>query len=713
LHCNRYRIIASFCFLSEYAVLDVVAHIDIESFSTVDLKKCGAYRYAEDETTEVICLGYAFDDDPVHLWITMERDRITEEVENKIRRYVAKMTRGIVYLGLKCPTDLKNHARDGRQFRAHNSNFERIMLRGHAGKRIGFPKTKLSQWYCTAHKAAVHALPRDLERLAKAIKAPHLKDSNGKADMMRITKPRKPSKNNPATRWTIEDHPDKYLSMWKYNVDDVLCERACDEIIPDVTKKERRIFLLDQIINDRGWKVDLDRVADVQHLTAEYKKQLVKKCGKIAKYEDPETGDLLPIRPTQTQKFAEWVRAQGVELENLQAQTIKDALKQPQMPQNVRWALRIRQLHEMKAPAKYTAMERAVCADGALRGMFLIYGGSPGRWSSRIVQLQNLFRPIIKDPEVAIEAFRERDIDWIKTLYSKNPMEIFASCVRGMLIPRRGHDLIFADYAAIEARIVMWLADSKEMLKIFETHGLAYEYTAAKMFRLARDLESLKRQKKEHEMKRFLGKIAVLALGYQGGGAAFVKMAKQYGVEISFEQGEEYKLDWREANPEVADYETGLWANLNNAAIDAVLNPGVTTKTNKLQFRVVNDYLYMRLPSGRKIAYYKPWVEHGELRFMGIDTYTGQWCKQSTYGGKILQNASEGIARDLLTHAMLKLHKTKRYPLLGTIHDELVTEPREGEGDVDEVCEMMCDKEEWAAGLPVRAEGIKAKRYRK
>ena len=228
------------------------------------------------------------------------------------------------------------------------------------------------------------------------------------------------------------------------------------------------------------------------------------------------------------------------------------------------------------------------------------------------------------------------------------------------------------------------------------------------MFDYSTDLESLKGFKEAHPIYRFLGKIAVLALGYQGGQAAFVEMSKQFGSKVKGDQAEQIKIDWREANPEIV----AMWYDLQAAARQAVEDPGTMCATNKLIVKVVGDYLYMRLPSKRKLAYYKPEIRDGEITFMGIDTHTGIWKRGNTYGGKLLQNACEGIARDLMVGAMFKLDKIG-YPILGTVHDEIITEPREGWGSIEEVAEIMCDKPEWADDLPVRAEGVRAKRYRK
>ena len=402
-----------------------ICHADIESFSKVLLPKVGVYRYAEDDSTEILVICYAFDDGPVNIWIP--DPELPTVLLTRINDYVRKY-HGIPHIGLKVPPRLIFHAQQGREFRAHNSQFERVMLNGPPGQRIDFPHTETKQWVCTAAKAASHALPRDLLRVAKALNTPHQKDENGRPDMLRLTKPRKPSKHNPAVRWLPEAVPDKFYNLYTYCIDDVLTERDVDHAAPDLSNREQRLFLLDQKINDRGWMADLNTTADAQHLIGEYKEKLEIRARQI-------TG----FNPTQTEKYVNWIRVQCVQIDDLQKQTVIDILKRKDLPKRVRQALGIRTRHAMKAVAKYTAIERAVCADGALRGMFMFYGASTGRWSSRIVQLQNLFRPVIKDTDVAIELFSHRSIELIETLYPENPMKVFASCIRGMLISRPSH----------------------------------------------------------------------------------------------------------------------------------------------------------------------------------------------------------------------------------------------------------------------------------
>lgn len=672
-------------------------HIDIETFSKVNLKQAGVYRYAEDESTQILCLAYVFDDsmDP-NIWVP---DVTNFALIQKLQDWMAEEhPAGHVHLGLTCPESIRQHAHQKKEFWAHNAMFERIILRSHVGREISFPYVDREQWFCTMVQARENGLPADLGKGAEALECFYQKNENGRPAMLQLSKPRTPSKLNPDTRWTPISVPDKFLKLYEYCVDDVLTEREIHFDCKSITKSEREVYLLDQIINDRGWRIDQKAIDNVRHLIKIYRDKIKIKCRELSGFS-----------PTQNIKLAIWIRKQGIDIPNLQAQTVKDYLKRADVPLKVKQVLRMYSLHNMKAPDKYAAMERAVCSDGCLHGMFNFYGASTGRWSSVIVQLQNLFRPIIDDPEFAIELFDERDIDTIRIWYKQNPMKVFASCVRGMLISREGHDLLFADFSSIEARIVAWMADATEKLEIFNTHGLVYEYTASKIWGYPLDLDSLKRFKKEHPDLRFLGKVAELAFGYQGGQVAGVKMAKQFGADIDADKADAVKWDWRKANKEIVD----MWENVIDAAINAVKKPDTTIRAHRLAFRVIGDYLYMRLPSGRKLAYYKPQIKNEELRYWGIDTYTRQWSLCKTYGGKLVQNAAEGIARDLLVAGMFNLHQTDKYPILGTVHDEVIIEPREGVGSVAEVEELMTRPLSWAEGLPVKAVGERTKRYKK
>jgi DNA polymerase len=607
------------------------------------------------------------------------------------------------YIQKEIPDDLLEYIESGGELRAWNAQFERLVLSGTAGKKVGFPQVPANQWTCTMAKAAAHSIPAALGRAAKAC-GTYPKDPYGHQSMLKLCKPRKPSKLNPATRWTMDAVPEDFQSTFEYCADDVEAESDLDEYIPDLSPNEMRAYHLDQTINDRGIQVDMPRVIDVQILVEECKRRISEKCLKI-------TG----LKPSQTAALSDWIRTeQGYDIENLQSATVRESLLDDNCPKVVKKVLKLYNTHNMKAVSKYVAMERAVADDGRLHGMFVYHGASTGRWTSRIVQLQNLYRSqlVVKDENgeeideayLAIEMFEMRDLDFLEGMFEPHPMKILASCVRGMLIPADGMNLMCLDYAAIEARVIAWLAGQDDVTESFRQGLDIYKVAAAQIYKI--------KYEEVNKDQRFIGKIAILALGYQGGKVAFAKMAKQYGVEVAEEFAEQIKEDWRAGNPCVVK----LWYKMDEAAAAAVANPGATYQAGvgaKVMFKVVGDWLYMRLPSGRRLAYYKPRLAgDGRVTFMGTNTYTRQWCRCDTYGGKLVENAVQAIARDLLLGGMFNL-EDEGYPIVGTVHDEVIMEIPEEFGSLKKAAKLMCKLPKWAKGLPVKAEGFIDKRYHK
>lgn len=349
-------------------------HLDIETYSECDLKKSGAYRYAEDPTTELLCMAYAFDDEPVQLWKPEE----------------------------PFPYRVEEHIGLDREVRAHNAQFERTILTGVAGEKAGFPTLYVEQMVCTAAKCRAMGLPGALANAATAL-GTRPKDDRGRIDMLALSKPR----TGKDKRWTPENAPERFENLYRYCMNDVEVEREIDHLLPDLSEREQRVYRLDQQINDRGVKVDLPFVHAVIALITEYKRRLAEECR-------TQTG----YAPTQTGKLAEWVRAHGYpQLTDLQAGTVNAASRDDACPPEVKRLLRVFSLYNMKAVSKYQTMLQAVCSDGRLRGMFLYHGAGTGRWASLIVQLQNLYRPVIKDVDTAIEAIMLGDLDWLIELY--------------------------------------------------------------------------------------------------------------------------------------------------------------------------------------------------------------------------------------------------------------------------------------------------------
>ena len=665
-------------------------HVDYETYSEVDLPKAGAYRYAEHESTEITVVSYAIDDGPVVLWVPVYTSKYQREAIKK------KIPGTHIHWGTTPPKDF-----DGvTEWRAHNAQFEYVIGNSEAGQRIGFPKTKPGDWVCTAAKAAAHGLPRKLEKACKATNSKHQKGAYGRPAMLKLSRPRKPTKNNPDTRHTLDNAFDDYITLFKYNIDDVLAERELDHIVPDLPKREQTMYVLDMKMNDRGVYIDLQAAKDCLSLMEQYKAKLNARCRKI-------TG----FNATQREKLFNWICEQGVNLENMRAETVRDHLK-TERNKTVRKVLKIYQIHGMKAPSKYKRMINSVCNDGRLHGMFLYYGAGTGRWASTIVQLQNLFRGILDDPDTAIQLYAQRDLKLIEMLYSENPMQIFASTTRGMLCAPKGKILRCADYNSIEGRVTSWLAGQDDKLEIYRTHGKVYEYTAATLFGLPTDLDFLLAMKENHPEERFDGKTSELAFGFQGAVAALNRMAKNAGREYTEDRALELVRAWRTANPMIVK----LWRNLENKAAAAVQNPGKIYATNKLMFKVEGDWLYMRLPSGRRLAYYKPRLVPGKYReavsYMGVDTKTRQYKRVQTYGGRLTENAAQATARDIMAYGWVNLEK-HGYNIIGTVHDELYEETYDNVGSLGEMCELMCAKAKWAEGLPLAAAGWEGPRFKK
>ena len=682
--------------------MDNVAHVDIESFSELPFggpKSVGVYKYAEHLSTEIMCLVFAIDDTAPELWLPFDPT-------NEFHDLVTNEFFIPIHWGRVCPDSLVR----ADQYRAHNSQFERTMLNGRYGQIIGMPRTEIEDWICTAAKAASHNLPRALDKVASAMQLPHQKDKEGHNIMMQLCKPRKPSSKNPDTRWTKERYPEKYLGLYSYCIDDVYTERGIDVALPELPKLEQKVFFLDQLINDRGVRVDTDMVDHARHLIKEAKGQMEERCVEM-------TG----LMPTQTAALKEWI-APKYAIPDLQKQTVEWALEQDDCPTDVKEVLAIRMSHTAKAITKYESIMKSLCDSGKLHGMLLYHGAGTGRWTGLLVQMQNLFTGLDEvDPEQVLKTVPMRDLALMKMLWDMDPLVLLACCIRGVFVADEGHDLLCADLNSIEAIITAWYAGEEEILNIFRTHGKLYEHTAAKMWNMdADDLDVLMTLKKEFPKRRFAGKTATLAFGFGGGGRAYQKFAKRAGMIVDFDEAEEFKHQWRAGRKKTCQF----WYDLEDAAIDAVANPGKVTAAGapgrKVAFKVVGDFLYQRLPSGRRLAYYKPEIDRdGRLEAWGIDTQSRRFMRIQLYGGRLAACAIQGMAADILRRGMFKCEEAG-LPIILTVHDEIVSlaehkviMPGDDDPELDLMCKLMCEPIEWAPDLPVSADGFRDYRYKK
>lgn len=697
-----------------------VCHLDFETYSEADLKRVGAYKYAEHPSTEILIACYAFDDGPVITWIPCwPPGAAIGMLQDRDIRLV---------LGPAVPPELREHIESGGQVRAHNAQFERVIANGTAGRKVNFPRLHAANMVCTAALCRAHGLPGELGEAAAAL-GTRPKLAAGRIGMLQLAKPRKGKE----PRYTWENAPEKFVDLCVYCVDDVKAERDLDHALPDLSRREQRVWELDQAINDRGAKVDLVAIDNARALIDEYKLRLAFQC-------EMETG----FAPTQREKIAEWVRDHGYpQIPDLQAETVRQAVHDSACPPGVAEVLKLYSTYNAKAVTKYDTMVDAACADGRLRGMFLYHGAAPGRWASRIVQLQNLFRPVIEDCDTAIDAFAGRDLDWLIDLYPEtDPLKVLASCIRGMIVPGEGKVLQSLDYAAIESRVNAWLWGEEWKTRAFcefdagvgpDLYKLAY----ARAFRKAIDLVT--------KGERQLGKVMELALGYEGGVGAFVTMVTTYGIDLDamasevrqvlppdvvdsavwmwekfgsrsdlsrdvFIACDGLKQLWRRSHPKIS----AGWKSLKEAAVLAVQNPGTVYNVaqNKIAFKVDSRFLKMRLPSGRCLHYLDPETDGEGLSYMGVDTDTRRWMRTKSYGGKLDENAVQAISRDLLVNGMFEL-ETGKYPITMTVHDEAVCEIDATHGSLEEAQALFCRAPAWAAGLPLVSEGWRATRYRK
>ena len=666
-------------------------HIDIETFSESDLKAEGLFKYAEHPSTDLTVVCWALGDGPVNVWMPWKK--IPLSLFDAIAPFMDEG--GALVMG-KCIPAMLEVALEEEDIAAHNAQFERVVLNSTAGKKHGVPEIRIVDTICTMAKCAVHGLPQALEHAANAL-GTYPKSKAGANEMRYFAKPRKNG-----TRATPYDEPKRYVSMVKYCIDDVKAERDLDNNIPDLSDRETLVYQLDQRINQRGVYVDIANVENANVLVNQYKAKLVKIC-------ETETG----FRPSQTGKLADWIRENGYpQLPNLQAPTVVEALRSDNCPPQIKRILKLYSTHNMKAVTKFKAMARAVAADGRLHGMFQYYGAGPGRWSSRIVQLQNMLRPVIKNVDEAIDAMWLQDMDEVR---ATNPnvdlMKILASCTRGMLIAAPGRDLMSYDFAQIESRISAWLAGAEWKLKAFREDKIKiYNITGAMMFGVH---HSQIVDDGENQMYS-AAKVGELACGFQGWAGAIEEMARKQDMKLTIDPVD-IASRWREANVE----QVALWQQLDDAATWAVSHKGKAycIPNKKIAFKVVGRWLYMLLPSRRKIAYLDPEIgknKNGDecATYMGTNTYTRKWERVNGYGGRWLNNACEGIGRDLLVSGLLNMEEVG-YKTNMTVHDEGVFEVDEDFGSDEEAMRLMTIPLRWADGLPVKCDGWRAKRYRK
>lgn len=699
-------------------------HIDFETRSAVDLKVAGLPNYAAHETTDLWCA----------CWTLVDPEWDTE--------WEGTWLRG------DDPAELLAILRQKPKLFAHNAGFEHALWRGQLAPRYGVPAPEdFDAWTCTAAMAAAMALPRDLARAARVMGLDVQKDAEGRRLMLQMCKPRKVE---PLTWW---DQPEKLERLADYCATDVRVEHGLARALRPLMESERRIWRLDHVINERGVQVDLDAVRHAQVIAKAEQARLAEEMA-LATHHAVRT-------VTHPQSIAAWLRQQGVDVESLNKGHIKDLLADPELTEPVKKVVRIRDEARRSSVAKLDAFEARTSADGRLRQHLLYHGASTGRWTGTGVQLQNLMRPWMKYPdiELAIRMLEGEHAGLLALMFGETALDVIANCMRSFIIAAPGHELVMADFSNIEGRVLAWLAGEDWKLDAFRSYDAG---TGPDLYVLAVcKIMGLTPEQVDDDFLRQIGKVVELSLGFGGGHGAFVNMAGNYGLKPSmiastihdttdaevweraewlWEEDNRYNLPalewtalrvtidgWRAAHPALCRKPSedgdrgGFWAQLESAAFDAVRNPGRAFHAGKVTFLSFKTMLYLRLPSGRYLMYAEPSIREvdtpwGDKRlavtFMGLHQVTKQWTRQNSYGGFWSQQVTQAAARDLMADAMARV-EGRGWPVVLTVHDEVVSEVRSGAVSGEAYGEELCVLPAWALGLPVTAKGAVSPRYRK
>lgn len=647
--------------------------IDMETRSTVELKTRGVYVYAADPSTDVLCVAFQINDQEPRIW-----------------------TNHKIFPGTCAPTvmaALNEAMQNATEIHAHNANFERVMWK-FVMERYGFDPIPLSKWRCTAAKAAYFSLPRALGKACAVMNCSQQKDSTGSQVMLRMCKPNKQGE------W-VQD-PIDFKTLCDYCIQDIKAERALDESLPAFPQDELEVWRLDQKINDRGVYVDLAAIDNLNFKIAYKEKQLLAEVIKITQ------GAVESVR--QINATLQWMNDKhSIRLPDLTKRTVLMALEEPRLPAPVRRLLEIRQSLAKSSVSKLAAMRRLAGSDQRVRGSLLYHGAGTGRWAGKGIQPQNY--PRTKLTEQDVKEILGLGVKGVEDKYGC-VMQAASQCLRAMITAASGNMLLCADFASIEARVLAWVAKDEKILQAFEEGLDLYKVTAGDIF--GKTYETIQPDERQ------LGKVAVLALGYQGWLGAFQTMAEVYDVIVEEEQAKSIILKWREAHPKIGWF----WKNIEQAAMAAVKNPGKFYQYNGIVFGVRGRFLHCKLPSGRLLSYCDPAtkiiktkydVEKEVVTFMGVDPYTGHWQTQTTYGGKLTENIVQAIARDLLVFAMQQT-EAAGYRTVLHVHDEIVAEITQNtynKNPVPAFSRLMSQIPTWAFGCPIGAEGWAGKRYKK
>ena len=639
---------------------------DLETYSSVDLTKCGVYRYCESEDFEILLAAYSIDGGAVQVTDLACGEKLPQEILDALEDETVEKW-------------------------SYNSQFERICL----SRLLGYPAGDYlapESWRCSMVWASTLGLPRSLESVGVVLGLEKQKLTEGKDLIRYFCVPCRPTKANGGRMRNLPEHdPEKWERFKAYNLRDVETEmqiqkRLSNFPVPDTIWEE---YHLDQEINDRGIGVDMELVRQAIAMDARSRERLTAAMRELTELENPNS----------VQQMKQWLADHGLETDTLGKKAVAELLKTAPGP--LREVLSLRQQLAKSSVKKYTAMENAVCADSRAHGMFQFYGANrTGRFSGRLIQLQNLYKNTMPDLAQARALVRSGNYEALSLLYEDIP-DTLSQLIRTAFVPQDGRKLIVADFSAIEARVLAWFAGEKWVLEVFEKGGDIYCETAARMFHCRVEKHG------ENAELRQKGKQATLSCGY-GGSVGALKAMGALEAGMTEEELQPLVDSWREANPNIVRF----WWDVDRAVKDCI-RQRVPTETHGLRFDYRSAMLFITLPSGRRLAYVKPRI--GENQFGGESvTYMGvggtkKWERLESYGPKFVENIVQGTARDILCYAMQTL---KNCSIVAHVHDEVIIEA-DRRMSVTAVCEQMGRTPPWAKGLKLRADGYECEFYQK
>lgn len=660
----------------------MLIHLDFETYSDVSIKKAGAFRYIQSPTFEILLCAYSVDDGPV---------RVLDLTVSQERDYFNTAFKDLIF-------------RNDSVLMAYNAAFEAGCIARHFG--VDFTPAYVAKFRDTMLHGLYAGYPAGLDATGRALGIPEDKQklTTGKALIRYFCAPCKPTKANGGRTRNYPHHdPEKWELFKAYNGQDVVAEMEIERRlsafpVPDFVQKQ---WETDLIINARGVAVDMDFCEGALELGETVRAQLTDEAVRLSG---------LP-NPNSVKQLARWLSAEiGDDITTLRKETVKELLGRDN-DDHVQRMLEIRQELGKTSTKKYDAIEAAVCDDGRVRGLLQFYGANrTGRWAGRLVQVQNLPRTYTEPLELARELVKGRKLDALRVIYG-SPNDTLSQLIRTAFVAAPGNVLIDADFSAIEARVISWLAGEEWRLEVFRTHGKIYEASASQMFGVP--LERIKKGNPEYALRQ-RGKVAELALGYQGGVGAMRNMdVGNLLADLSDDEVQEIVNRWRSTNPKIRN----MWYDFDSAAAEVIVNGGAVRVRDCVLAREYDclrgtTCMAITLPSGRKLYYIDPAVGENRwggssLSYMGMDQTTKKWKRIETYGGKLVENCVQAIARDCLAQAIEYL-EAAGLPVVFHVHDEVVIDVAPFGTDtemLDKVVSIMTRPIPWAQGLPLGADG--------